>query len=40
AIQNQLIPAGQLELFEELIATTIQSAELASSDNKALNNHS
>lgn len=27
-IQNQLIPAGQLALFEDLIATTIQSAEL------------
>ena len=37
AIQNQLIPAGQLELFEELIATTIQSAELENSHNKALN---
>ncbi len=33
AIQNQLIPAGQLELFEELIATTIQSAELENSHN-------
>ncbi|WP_286298595.1 DJ-1/PfpI family protein [Vibrio apostichopi] len=28
SIQNQLIPAGQLALFEELISTTIQSAEL------------
>ncbi|TMP30422.1 thiamine biosynthesis protein ThiJ [Pseudoalteromonas rubra] len=33
AIQNQLIPAGQLALFEALIATTIQSAELANSHN-------
>ncbi|MFA0284075.1 DJ-1/PfpI family protein [Vibrio sp. 10N.222.55.F12] len=33
AIQNQLLPAGQLELFEELIATTIQSAELENSHN-------
>ncbi|MBF4227985.1 thiamine biosynthesis protein ThiJ, partial [Vibrio anguillarum] len=32
-IQNQLIPAGQLELFEELITTTIQSAELKNSHN-------
>jgi putative intracellular protease/amidase len=31
SIQNQLIPAGQLDLFEELISTTIQSAELANS---------
>ncbi|GHX16053.1 DJ-1/PfpI family protein [Vibrio cholerae] len=36
SIQNQLIPAGQLELFEELIATTIQSAELKNSHNKRL----
>ncbi|MEJ6474035.1 DJ-1/PfpI family protein [Pseudoalteromonas piscicida] len=35
-IQNQLIPAGQLELFEELIATTIQSAELENSHKKCL----
>ncbi|WP_261881720.1 DJ-1/PfpI family protein [Vibrio pelagius] len=35
AIQNQLIPAGQLELFEELITTTIQSAELKNSYNQA-----
>ncbi|MDC5818888.1 DJ-1/PfpI family protein [Vibrio europaeus] len=35
-IQNQLIPAGQLALFEELIATTIQSAELANSHNQQL----
>ncbi|MCO7189626.1 MULTISPECIES: DJ-1/PfpI family protein [unclassified Pseudoalteromonas] len=33
AIQNQFIPAGQLALFEALIATTIQSAELANSHN-------
>lgn len=34
-IQNQLIPAGQLELFEDLIATTIQSAELEGSHSNA-----
>lgn len=34
-IQNQLIPAGQLELFEDLITTTIQSAELEGSHSKA-----
>ncbi|MBF4400129.1 thiamine biosynthesis protein ThiJ, partial [Vibrio anguillarum] len=28
--------AGQLELFEELISTTIQSAELKNSHNKRL----
>lgn len=27
-IQNQLIPAGQLEIFEELISSTIKSAEI------------
>lgn len=27
-IQNQLIPAGQLDIFEELISRTIESAEL------------
>nr|KJZ08015.1 thiamine biosynthesis protein ThiJ [Pseudoalteromonas rubra] len=36
AIQNQLIPAGQLALFENLIATTIQSAELANSQNQRI----
>jgi len=30
SIQSELIPAGQLDLFEEIISTTIQSAELAS----------
>ncbi|AUL97444.1 DJ-1/PfpI family protein [Vibrio vulnificus] len=40
SIQNQLIPAGQLELFEALISTTIQSAELASSHNKAFKSDS
>lgn len=39
-IQNQLIPAGQLELFEELISTTIQSAELKNSHNKAFKSDS
>ncbi|WP_299003706.1 DJ-1/PfpI family protein [uncultured Shewanella sp.] len=39
-IQNQLIPAGQLALFEELIATTIQSAEWESSHNKAFKSDS
>ncbi|MEM6231566.1 DJ-1/PfpI family protein [Shewanella scandinavica] len=34
SIQNQLIPAGQLAIFEELISTTIQSAESANSHNK------
>ncbi|MEH0715849.1 DJ-1/PfpI family protein [Vibrio campbellii] len=34
-IQNQLIPAGQLELFEELIVTTIQTAEMENSQNNA-----
>ncbi|CAH7472390.1 putative intracellular protease/amidase [Vibrio chagasii] len=34
-IQNQLIPAGQLELFEELIVNTIQTAEMENSHNKA-----
>ncbi|CAH1525786.1 hypothetical protein THF5H11_10740 [Vibrio jasicida] len=27
-IQNQLIPAGQLEIFESLIANTIMEAEM------------
>lgn len=40
SIQNQLIPAGQLELFEELIAKTIESAELSNSDNKAIKSDS
>ncbi|CAK1776498.1 DJ-1/PfpI family protein [Vibrio crassostreae] len=35
AIQNQLIPAGQLELFEELISRTIQSAEADNLHNKS-----
>ncbi len=30
SIQSELMPAGQLDLFEEIISTTIQSAELAS----------
>lgn len=36
SIQNQLIPAGQLELFEEIISTTIESAELANLHNNRL----
>ncbi|CAK2967788.1 putative intracellular protease/amidase [Vibrio crassostreae] len=32
--QNQLIPAGQLEHFEELIASTIELAELENLHNK------
>ncbi len=36
SIQNQLIPAGQLELFEEIISTTIESAELANFHNNRL----
>ncbi|KZN53016.1 DJ-1/PfpI family protein [Pseudoalteromonas luteoviolacea] len=35
-IQNQLIPAGQFAIFEDLIATTIHSAELANEQNSAL----
>ncbi|MEZ8619195.1 DJ-1/PfpI family protein [Vibrio splendidus] len=35
SIQSELIPAGQLDLFEELISTTIQSAELANSSTSA-----
>ena len=33
SIQNQLIPAGQLNIFEELISTTIQTAEAENSNN-------
>jgi hypothetical protein len=36
SIQNQLIPAGQLELFEEIISKTIESAELANLHNNRL----
>ncbi|KID56335.1 thiamine biosynthesis protein ThiJ [Pseudoalteromonas luteoviolacea] len=39
AIQNQLIPAGQLEIFEALIDTTIQSAELENSHTIAAKSH-
>ncbi len=35
-IQNQLIPAGQLDLFEDLISGTIQSAEADNLHNKSL----
>lgn len=40
SIQSQLIPAGQFELFEELISATIKSAELGSSHNKAFKSDS
>jgi len=40
SIQNQLIPAGQFDIFEELISGTIQSAEAENSHNKAFKRNS
>ena len=36
ASQSQLIPAGQLDLFEALISGTIQSAEADNLHNKSV----